>query len=54
MPLKIQLKIELQYYPYGSKGPKDLRKYLNEHGYIFSDPGTYQWPLTSPNVKGKI
>lgn len=47
-------KIELQYYPYGSKGPKDLRKYLNEHGYIFSDPGTYQWPLTSPNVKGKI
>ncbi|CAX45144.1 glucose-6-phosphate 1-dehydrogenas, putative [Candida dubliniensis CD36] len=47
-------KIELQYYPYGSKGPKDLRKYLKDHGYIFSDPGTYQWPLTSPNVKGKI
>ena len=36
------------------KGPKDLRKYLNEHGYIFSDPGTYQWPLTSPNVKGRF
>lgn len=41
-------------YPYGSKGPKDLRKFLNKHGYIFTEDGVYQWPLTSPNVKGKI
>ncbi|EMG49781.1 Glucose-6-phosphate 1-dehydrogenase [Candida maltosa Xu316] len=45
---------KLEYYPYGSKGPKQLRKYLNDHGYVFSDPGSYQWPLTSPGVKGKI
>ncbi|KAK6463889.1 glucose-6-phosphate 1-dehydrogenase [Scheffersomyces coipomensis] len=41
-------------YPYGSKGPQALRKFLNDHDYIFSDEGTYQWPLTTPNVKGKI
>ncbi|EGV62645.1 Glucose-6-phosphate 1-dehydrogenase [Yamadazyma tenuis] len=41
-------------YPYGSKGPKNLRAYMNAHGYVFSDPGTYEWPLTTPNVKGKI
>lgn len=41
-------------YPYGSKGPKDLRKFLNKHGYVFNEEGTYQWPLTAPNVKGKI
>lgn len=41
-------------YPYGSKGPKQLRKYLEKHGYQFSAEGTYQWPLTTPNVKGKI
>ncbi|CUM67102.1 uncharacterized protein PRCAT00004791001 [Priceomyces carsonii] len=45
---------ELEKYPYGSKGPKHLREFLNEHGYVFSDPGTYQWPLTTPSVKGKI
>lgn len=44
----------LEIYPYGSKGPKNLRKFLNEHGYTFNDEGTYQWPLTTPNVKGKI
>lgn len=41
-------------YPYGSKGPEGLRKFLTKHGYVFSDEGTYQWPLTTPNVKGKI
>lgn len=41
-------------YPYGSKGPKDLRKFLNAHDYVFYDNGTYQWPLTTPDVKGKI
>lgn len=39
-------------YPYGSKGPKNLRPFLNAHGYVFADEGTYEWPLT--NVKGKI
>ncbi|KAG7191587.1 Glucose-6-phosphate 1-dehydrogenase [Scheffersomyces spartinae] len=41
-------------YSYGSKGPKGLREFLASHGYVFSDEGTYQWPLTTPNVKGKI
>lgn len=41
-------------YPYGSKGPKNLRPYLAKHNYVFSDEGTYQWPLTRPDVKGKI
>lgn len=41
-------------YAYGSKGPKGLRAFLNKHGYDFNDEGTYQWPLTHPNVKGKI
>lgn len=41
-------------YPYGSKGPKGLREFLTKHGYVFSDEGTYEWPLTTPNVKGKI
>lgn len=39
-------------YPYGSKGPKELRPYLNNHGYVFADEGTYEWPLTTP--KGKM
>ncbi|CAK7909501.1 glucose-6-phosphate 1-dehydrogenase [[Candida] anglica] len=41
-------------YAYGSKGPKGLRAFLNKHGYVFADEGTYQWPLTTPNVKGKM
>lgn len=41
-------------YPYGSKGPKQLRSFLNNHGYVFEDQGSYEWPLTTPNVKGKI
>lgn len=41
-------------YPYGSKGPKELRAFLGRHKYVFSDEGTYQWPLTRPDVKGKI
>lgn len=41
-------------YAYGGKGPKGLRKFLEDHGYSFNDPGTYEWPLTTPNVKGKI
>lgn len=41
-------------YAYGSKGPKQLREYLQKHGYQMSAEGTYQWPLTHPNVKGKI
>lgn len=46
--------VKLETYPYGSKGPKELRKYLTDHGYVFNDPGTYQWPLTNTDVKGKI
>ncbi|SGZ48664.1 CIC11C00000003259 [Sungouiella intermedia] len=41
-------------YPYGSKGPKGLRAFLTKHGYVFDGEGSYQWPLTRPDVKGKI
>lgn len=41
-------------YPYGSKGPKGLRQFLIKHGYVFDHEGSYQWPLTRPDVKGKI
>lgn len=41
-------------YPYGSKGPKGLRQFLLKHGYAFDPDGSYQWPLTHPDVKGKI
>lgn len=41
-------------YPYGSKGPHGLRQFLTDHNYVFSEAGSYQWPLTRPNVKGKI
>lgn len=41
-------------YPYGSKGPKGLRPFMTKHGYEFNNEESYQWPLTKPNVKGKI
>mmetsp|Transcript_4154 Transcript_4154/g.4076 ORF Transcript_4154/g.4076 Transcript_4154/m.4076 type:complete len:503 (-) Transcript_4154:1044-2552(-) len=41
-------------YAYGSNGPKNLRPFLSAHGYKFYDEGTYEWPLTTPNVKGKM
>lgn len=44
----------LEIYPYGSKGPKSLKQYLAKNGYVFDHEGTYQWPLTTPSVKGKI
>lgn len=45
---------ELHVYPYGSKGPKALGDFLKKHGYHFDTDGSYQWPLTTPSVKGKI
>lgn len=41
-------------YPYGAKGPKNLRPFLAKHGYVMADQGSYEWPLTTPNVKGKM
>lgn len=41
-------------YAYGSKGPRGLRPFMAKHGYVFADDGSYQWPLTRPDVKGKI
>jgi glucose-6-phosphate 1-dehydrogenase len=35
-------------YPYGSRGPAQLKQYLGDHGYIFTGPGKYQWPITRP------
>lgn len=45
---------ELEIYPYGSKGPKSLKQFLAKNGYVFDHEGSYQWPLTTPSVKGKI
>lgn len=45
---------ELHIYPYGSKGPKQLTDFLAKHGYKLDTEGSYQWPLTTPSVKGKI
>lgn len=45
----------LHKYPYGSKGPKELKHFLLGFGnYVFDNEGSYQWPTTSPPVKGKI
>lgn len=41
-------------YPYGSKGPKELRKFLSQHDYVFADEGTYEWPVTTPPSKEKL
>lgn len=35
-------------YPYGSRGPAQLRDYLASHGYVFANAGVYQWPVTRP------
>lgn len=45
---------EPEKYPYGSHGPHGLREFLFSHGYVVPDAGTYQWPLTTPSVKGKM
>lgn len=45
---------QLHIYPYGSKGPKELRQFLIKNGYEYDHDGSYQWPLTTPSVKGKI
>lgn len=37
-------------YPYGSKGPKELRQFLSKHGYEFADEGIYEWPVTTTKV----
>lgn len=37
-------------YEYGSKGPKELRQFLNKHGYVFPDEGIYEWPVITPKV----
>lgn len=45
---------ELELYPYGAKSPSSLKQFLVKNGYVFDHEGTYQWPLTTPSVKGKI
>ncbi|SCW03864.1 LAFE_0H00716g1_1 [Lachancea fermentati] len=36
-------------YPYGSRGPKNLIKYLEDHKYVFEKEGLYQWPIACPD-----
>lgn len=44
----------LEKYAYGSKGPQGLKGFLQDHGYVFTDLENYQWPVTKPDVKGKM
>lgn len=34
-------------YPYGSRGPKSVSKFLTDRGYVRDHEGLYQWPITS-------
>lgn len=45
---------KLESYAYGSKGPKELKDFMRRHGYVFPEAGDYQWPVTKPDVKGKM
>ncbi|EDO15422.1 hypothetical protein Kpol_1015p12 [Vanderwaltozyma polyspora DSM 70294] len=35
-------------YPYGSRGPKELKQYLSDHKFVFLSRHKYTWPVTSP------
>ncbi|KAF5101369.1 hypothetical protein D0Z03_000609 [Geotrichum reessii] len=37
-------------YPYGSRGPKSVSKFLADRGYVRDKEGLYQWPITKPDV----
>lgn len=37
-------------YPYGCRSPDGLVEFLADHGYTFSKPGSYQWPVTTPKM----
>ncbi|ANZ75903.1 BA75_02877T0 [Komagataella pastoris] len=41
-------------YPYGSRGPASLTKFLQDHDYFFESRDNYQWPVTRPDVLGKM
>lgn len=36
-------------YPYGSRGPAGLKKYLQKHNYKFLEKHPYTWPVSTPN-----
>ncbi|CDO94114.1 unnamed protein product [Kluyveromyces dobzhanskii CBS 2104] len=37
-------------YEYGSRSPAGLSEFLAKHGYTFSEPGSYQWPVATPKM----
>lgn len=37
-------------YPYGARGPKNLKNYLRNHKISFDSQGTYNWPITTPTT----
>ena len=37
-------------YPYGSRGPKSVSKFLADRGYVRDKEGLYQWPITKPDA----
>lgn len=41
-------------YPYGSRGPKDLKKYLEQHKFNLEESHPYTWPVSSPEDNPKL
>ncbi|VVT50113.1 uncharacterized protein SAPINGB_P002607 [Magnusiomyces paraingens] len=37
-------------YPYGSRGPASVSKFLSDRGYVRDTAGLYQWPVTRGNL----
>lgn len=37
-------------YPYGSRGPASVTKFLHDRGYVRDTAGLYQWPVTRGNL----
>ncbi|SCU92329.1 LANO_0E00386g1_1 [Lachancea nothofagi CBS 11611] len=37
-------------YAYGSRGPKNLVSFLENHKYEFEDNNVYQWPVATPDM----
>ncbi|CAI4908349.1 AVN_collapsed_G0044520.mRNA.1.CDS.1 [Saccharomyces cerevisiae] len=35
-------------YPYGSRGPKGLKEYMQKHKYVMPEKHPYAWPVTKP------
>lgn len=41
-------------YPYGSRGPKNLKSYLAKHKFNLEGSHSYTWPVSSPDDNSKL